>query len=74
MQPDVCLVGRDVAGYGLSAVRGICRAAPNTAVVMLAQVPDVDDMLDAIRAGAVGYVPGSLDGRSPAKDRQSRGC
>ena len=61
MQPDVCLVGRDVAGYGLSAVGGICAAAPNTAVVMLAHAPDVDDMLDAIRAGAVGYVPGSSD-------------
>lgn len=61
MQPDVCLVGRDVADHALSAIRGICRAAPNTAVVMLAQAPDVDDMLDAIRAGAVGYVPGSSD-------------
>ena len=29
---------------------------------MLAHAPDVDDMLDAIRAGAVGYVPGSFDG------------
>jgi two-component system nitrate/nitrite response regulator NarL len=61
MQPDLCLVGRDVAGHALSAVRGICRAAPNAAVVVLAEVCDVDDMFDAIRAGAVGYAPGPLD-------------
>jgi len=60
-QPDVCLVGRDIPGDGLAAVRGICRAAPNAAVVVLAQVRDADDLLDAVRAGAVGYVPGALD-------------
>jgi DNA-binding NarL/FixJ family response regulator len=61
LQPDVCLVDRDVAGNGLGAIRGICRAAPNSAVVVLSEVCDVDDMLDAVRAGAVGYVPGPLD-------------
>jgi DNA-binding NarL/FixJ family response regulator len=61
VQPDICLVGRDVAGHGLGAVRGICRAAPNAAVVVLAEVRNVDDMLDAVRAGAIGYVPGPLD-------------
>jgi DNA-binding NarL/FixJ family response regulator len=60
-QPDLCLVATDVAGGGLSAVRGICRAAPNSAVVLLAADQDVEDLLDAIRAGAVGYVPGPLD-------------
>ncbi len=62
LQPDICLVGRDVAGRGLAAIRGICRAAPNAAVVVLADVRVVDDMLDAVRAGAIGYVPGPLDG------------
>jgi DNA-binding NarL/FixJ family response regulator len=62
LQPDVCLVGRDVAGDGLASVRGICRAAPGCAVVVLSEVRDVEDMLDAVRAGAVGYVPGPLDG------------
>ncbi len=27
-QPDLCLVGRELTGDGLAAVRGICRAAP----------------------------------------------
>ena len=61
-QPDVCLVGREIAGVGLAAVRGICRAAPNAAVVVLAQVGNRDDLVESARAGAVGYVPGTLDG------------
>lgn len=61
LQPDVVLIARDVAGQRLAAVRGICRAAPNAAVVVLAQDRDVDDMLDAVRAGAVGYMPGPMD-------------
>lgn len=41
-----------------SAIRGICREVVTTAVVVLAEVRDVDDMLDAVYAGAVGYAPG----------------
>jgi DNA-binding NarL/FixJ family response regulator len=61
-QPDVCLVGREISGDGLGAVRGVCRAAPNAAVVVLAEVGDQDDLVASARAGAVGYVPGTLDG------------
>lgn len=60
-QPDVCLIGREIPGDGLAAVRAISRAAPNSAIVVLAAVRDVDEMLEAIRAGAIGYVPGALD-------------
>jgi DNA-binding NarL/FixJ family response regulator len=60
-QPNVCLVAREICGDGLGAIRGICRAAPGAAVVVLASDPDEDDLLDAVRAGAVGYVPGSPD-------------
>ena len=66
-QPDIVLIGRDLPGDGLVAVRGVCRAAPNAAVVVLAEVRDVDDLLDAVRAGAIGYVPGGLD---PARLRR----
>jgi DNA-binding NarL/FixJ family response regulator len=61
-QPHVVLIGRDLCGIGMSTVRGISRAAPNAAVVVLTPAPDHDDLLDAVRAGAVGYVPGPLDG------------
>jgi DNA-binding NarL/FixJ family response regulator len=60
-QPDICLVGRDLPGDGIAAVRGICRAAPRAAVVVLAEVRDVDDFLAAVRAGAIGYMPDTLD-------------
>ena len=66
-QPDVCLIGRDLPGDGLAAVRGVCRAAPRAGVVVLAEVRDVDDLLDAVRAGAIGYVPGGLE---PARLRR----
>jgi DNA-binding NarL/FixJ family response regulator len=61
-RPDLCLVGRDLAGGWLSAVRGIRRAAPEASVVVLAHEPNVDDLLEAIRTGAIGYMPGPLDG------------
>jgi NarL family two-component system response regulator LiaR len=61
--PDICLVSRDLPGDGIAAVRGICRAAPRAAVIVLAGIRDVDDLLAVIRAGAIGYVPDSLDAR-----------
>jgi two-component system, NarL family, response regulator LiaR len=60
-QPDVAFIGRETAGDWSAMVRGVCRAAPLCAVVVLAQSSDADDMLEAVRAGAVGYVPGGLD-------------
>jgi DNA-binding NarL/FixJ family response regulator len=60
-QPDLCLVGDDLAGSGLTAVRGIFRAAPGAAIVVLCQSHDADLLLDYVRAGAVGYLPGALD-------------
>jgi DNA-binding NarL/FixJ family response regulator len=61
-QPDLCLIGREIIGDRLAALRGICRAAPNAAVVVLAHVGDADDLIESVRAGAIGYVPGPLDG------------
>lgn len=60
-QPDICLISDHIAGDGLAAIRGITRAAPACAVVVLAQAHDADYLLECVRAGAVGYVPGSLD-------------
>jgi DNA-binding NarL/FixJ family response regulator len=60
-QPDVCVVSDDLAGSGLAAVRGICRAAPDAAVVVLTERHDVDLMLDCVRSGAIGFVSGPLD-------------
>jgi two-component system nitrate/nitrite response regulator NarL len=60
-QPDVALIGTHLSAEWRAAVRGVCRAAPECAVVVLAQSSDADEMLEAIRAGAIGYVPAPLD-------------
>jgi DNA-binding NarL/FixJ family response regulator len=60
-QPDIAFIGREVASDWRALVRGVSRAAPLCAVVVLAQTSDADDMLESVRAGAVGYVPGVLD-------------
>ena len=61
-QPDLCLIGDHIAGDSLVGIRGVSRAAPGCAVVVLAQAHDADYLLECVRAGAVGYVPGALDG------------
>jgi DNA-binding NarL/FixJ family response regulator len=60
-QPDLCLIGRTLCGDGMATVRGVCRAAPHAAVIVLAPDGDEEDLLDAVRAGAIGYVPGGLN-------------
>ncbi len=60
-QPDACVVGREIVGERLAAIRGIARAAPNAAVVVFAEHGNADEMLDAVRAGATGYLVGTLD-------------
>lgn len=59
-QPDLSLIGTGIPGGGAAAVRGIVRAAPRTRVIVLAADADAEGMLDAVRAGAVGYVPGHV--------------
>lgn len=60
-QPELCLVGTELADGGVRAVRGVCRAAPHAAVIVLDPAGDVETLLDSVREGAVGYVPGPID-------------
>ncbi|HTX30267.1 MAG TPA: response regulator transcription factor [Solirubrobacteraceae bacterium] len=60
-QPEICLIGRRLCGDGMATIRAICRAAPNAAVVVLAETTDDEDLIDAVRAGAIGYAPGGID-------------
>ena len=59
-RPDVCLVGWDLPGGAINAIRGIFDAVPETAVVVLASTNDVEDLLASLRAGAIGYVPADV--------------
>ncbi len=60
-QPALGLVAADLGGDPLRAVRGIHRASPGTAVVLLGNEMDVELFLDSARAGAVGYLPGGCN-------------
>ncbi|MBV9464959.1 MAG: response regulator transcription factor [Solirubrobacterales bacterium] len=61
LQPDICLVGMELPGGGIAAVEGICKVAPAALTIVLAGTHDPDDLLDSVRAGAVGYLPGRVD-------------
>jgi DNA-binding NarL/FixJ family response regulator len=63
-QPDISLIGLDLPGDGITAIRGICGLAPGTAAIALAPSPDPDDLLACVHAGAVGYLPGSIPAAS----------
>ena len=63
--PDVCLLDINMPGNGISAAAEISGALPDTAVVMLTVSRQDDDLFDALRAGASGYLSKGLDeGRS----------
>jgi DNA-binding NarL/FixJ family response regulator len=54
------LIGLDLPGDGIVAIREICGVAPGAAVVALASSQDADDLLACLHAGAIGYLPGSI--------------
>jgi DNA-binding NarL/FixJ family response regulator len=55
-RPDICLLAALRPGGGLRAAKAITDALPDTAVVMLTASTDPDHFLDAVRAGATGYL------------------
>jgi len=56
-RPDVCLLDIRMPGGGIEAATCIARDAPSTSIVMLTAYAETDDVLAALRAGAVGYLP-----------------
>ncbi|MDP8956144.1 MAG: response regulator transcription factor [Actinomycetota bacterium] len=55
-RPDVCLLDIHMPGSGIAAATRITDELPNTAVVMLTVSRNDDDLFDALRAGASGYL------------------
>lgn len=55
-KPDVALLDIHMPGSGINAAAEITRGAPDVAVVMLTQSTEDDDLFDALRAGATGYL------------------
>jgi DNA-binding NarL/FixJ family response regulator len=60
--PDVILLDIDRAGGSLSAVRAIAAGSPGVRLLLLAEAPDQEQVVAALRAGASGYAPKSLTG------------
>ena len=63
-RPDVVLLDIHMPGSGINAAHQISKMLPETAIVMLTQSRDDDDLFDALRAGAAGYL---LKDTDPAK-------
>ena len=62
--PDVVLLDIHMPGNGIRAAQQIGRAQPQVAVVMLTQSLEDEDLFDALRAGASGYL---MKGSNPAQ-------
>ena len=60
-RPDVCLLGLDALGQGLSAANEIAARVPTAAVILLTNRLDEEEFMAAMRAGASGYLTNSLD-------------
>ena len=54
--PDICLVDVKMPGGGTAAAWEISQRLPVTTIVMLADSAEGSDLLDALRAGAMGYL------------------
>lgn len=55
-RPDVCIVAVDLPEGGVEVARLIKRALPDTRIVMMAGTARDEDLLEALRAGADGYL------------------
>jgi len=60
-RPDVVLLDIHMPGSGIQAARQINTLLPEAAIVMLTQSRDDDDLFDALRAGASGYLLKDID-------------
>lgn len=60
-RPDVCLLDFESPGRGVRAVSEIISRVPGAIVIVLTNRVEEDEFMAAVRAGASGYLPQSLD-------------
>ena len=60
-RPDVCLLGLKAGPNRIRATAEIVSRAPSVHVIVLTNRLDEDEFMVAMRGGAVGYLPQSLD-------------
>ena len=53
---DVALVAADLPGGGLASVRALSRERPSARAILLSRDTSDDEFIEAVRAGAVGYL------------------
>jgi len=58
---DVALVAADLPGGGIEAVRDLSERLPATKLIVLTADPNGGELVTAVRAGAVGYRPKSMN-------------
>lgn len=61
LHPDICLLDIHMPGGGVRAAATIAEMLPNVKIVMLTVSRDDDDVFEAIRAGAAGYLLKDMD-------------
>ena len=60
-RPDICLIDLGMPGNGFRAVSEITSQLPDTPVLVLTVSRSADDLFDALRAGAAGYLLKDMD-------------
>jgi DNA-binding NarL/FixJ family response regulator len=55
-EPDLCVLDLSMPGGGINAAKRIADETPETKIVVLTVSPSEDDLVDAVIAGASGYV------------------
>lgn len=60
-RPDVCVLDIHMPGGGILAAQQVGTRVPETAVVMLTASRDDEDLFEALRAGARGYLLKDMD-------------
>jgi two-component system, NarL family, nitrate/nitrite response regulator NarL len=60
-RPALCLVDANLSGGGIRAAGRICSRVPDTEVVVLADKPDENELIEAVRAGAAGYLQKNMN-------------
>jgi DNA-binding NarL/FixJ family response regulator len=59
--PDLCLIDVELRGHGIAAAWEIAARLPQARIVMLASSTNERDLVAALSAGAVGYLPKDMD-------------
>ena len=60
-RPDIAIVAAELPGGGLEAAREIAAGAPRVRVVVLTGDPSGEELVEAVIAGAVGYLGREVD-------------